>query len=180
MNRIYRFAIVWISTIFNVKLHYFLSREGYPELIKSDKIVNFTASKKTSFWGNVNIDSKYIAQQWSNENKFWKEDPKLAPRFGCVWDPITQTSFYVSSDCSCEQPSTRNHFILRWSHLALAPLTAKIKISRTQDFKYTQNPKVFQPFLERILGILHITPYRQMITERTIWNPSRQALYFGF
>ena len=48
--------------------------------------------------------------------------------------PIT----YVYSDSNDEEALTPNHFILRRPHLALAPLTAKLKTFRKNDFNYTQ------------------------------------------
>ena len=48
--------------------------------------------------------------------------------------PIT----YVSSDNNDDEALTPNHFILRRPHLALAPLTSKLKTFRKKDFNYTQ------------------------------------------
>ena len=48
--------------------------------------------------------------------------------------PIT----YVSSDNNDEDAITPNYFILRRPHLALAPLTAKLKSFRKKDFIYNQ------------------------------------------
>ena len=55
---------------------------------------------------------------------------------------------YVSSDNNSEKALITNHFILRWPHLALAPLTAKWKTFRKKDFNYTQT--LFDHFWKRL------------------------------
>ena len=183
-----------------------LSRRGYPEIIISDNVTNFTASKKVMNLDNISIDKSYIALQLLQQNIVWTMNLPLAPHFGGVWKRIIQTAkrtlliilgsqqlkaenfqtivtetegilnsrpiTYVSSDNNDEEALTPNLFILRRPHLALAPLRAKLKTFRKNDFNYTQT------FLEHFWKRLQ-REYTSDLISRAKWREQSKQLKTG-
>ena len=82
--------------------------------------------------------------------------------------PIT----YVSSDKNDEEARTPNHFILRRPHLALAPLTSKLKTFRKKDFNYTQT--LLDHFWKRLQR-----EYTSDLISRAKWREQSKQLKVG-
>ena len=82
--------------------------------------------------------------------------------------PIT----YVSSDNNDEEALTPNHFILRRPHLALAPLTSKLKTFRKKDFNYTQT--LLDHFWKRLQR-----EYTSDLISRAKWREQSKQLRVG-
>ena len=82
--------------------------------------------------------------------------------------PIT----YVSSDNNDEEALTPNHFILRRRHLALAPLTSKLKTFRKKDFNYTQT--LLDHFWKRLQR-----EYTSDLISRAKWREQSKQLRVG-
>ena len=84
--------------------------------------------------------------------------------------PNSRPKAYVSSDNNDEEALTPNHFILRRPHLALAPLTAKLKTFRKKNFNYTQTLlHHFWKSLQR--------EYTSDIISRANWRELRQEVF---
>ena len=82
--------------------------------------------------------------------------------------PIT----YASSDNNNEEALTPNHFTLRRPHLALAPLTAKLKTFRKKDFNYTQT--LLDHFWKRLQR-----EYTSDLISRAKWREQSKQLKTG-
>ena len=82
--------------------------------------------------------------------------------------PIT----YGSSDNNDEEALTPNHFILRRPHLALAPLTSKLKTFRKKDFNYTQT--LLDHFWKRLQR-----EYTSDLISRAKWREQSKQLRVG-